>query len=84
MDGVTNRVVDCLSCYYETDGPDDNHQEHEFVSADSRLDMDGELLPIQWYVELCTAAARRSRRLAERVEQRVLDSDVMNDNAVTM
>src|SRR6266481_1442286 len=83
MDGVTNRVADCLSRYYETDGPDDHHQEHEFVSADSQLDLDGELLPIWWYVELCTAAARRSRHLAERVEQRVLDSDVMNDDAVT-
>src|SRR6266481_700406 len=84
MDGVTNRVADCLSRYYETDGPDDHHQEHEFVSADSQLDLDGELLPIWWYVELCTAAARRSRRLAERVEQRVLDSDAMNDDVGTM
>src|SRR6266481_3493717 len=84
VDGVINRVADCLSRYYETDGPDDHHQEHEFVSADSQLDLDGELLPIWWYVELCTAAARRSRRLAERVEQRVLDSDAMNDDVVTV
>src|SRR6266481_5734978 len=53
------------------------------MSADSRLDLDGELLPIQQYVELCTAAARWSRRLAEHVKQRVLDSDVMNDSVVT-
>src|SRR6266481_4874454 len=84
VDGVTNRVVDCLSHYYETDGPDDHHQEHEFVSADSRLDPDGELLPIQQYVELRTAAARRSRRLAEHVEQRVFDSDAMNNDAVAV
>src|SRR6266481_6712496 len=83
VDGVTNQVVDCLSRYYEANGPDDHHQEHEFVSADSQLNPDGELLPIQWYVELRTTAARRSRRLAEHVEQRVLNSDAMNDDAVT-
>ena len=72
--------------------PDDHHQEHEFMSANSQLDPDGELLPIQWYVELlpiqwyvelCTAAARWSCHLAESVEQWVLDSDTMNDGAVT-
>jgi len=30
VDGVMNQVVDCLSHYYETDGPEDNHLDHEF------------------------------------------------------
>ena len=69
MDGVTNRVVDCLTCYYETGGPGNQHLDHEFMSSDMRLDPDGDLLPVQWYVELCTAAARWSHCLAEQVEQ---------------
>ena len=38
----------------------------------------GELLPIQRYVELLSAAARWSRCLAEQMEQRVLDSVQLN------
>src|SRR6266481_4257487 len=48
--GPTNWVADCLSCYYETDGPDDQHPACEFVSADAWLDPDMETLPVQWYV----------------------------------
>src|SRR6266481_6162250 len=36
-------------------------------------------LPVQQYVELCAAAARRSRRLAEKVKQRIVDSEQMNE-----
>src|SRR6266481_3107813 len=79
VDGTSNRVADCLSCYYKSDYPDDKHANHEFVSADARLDPDAELLPVQQYIELHSAVARRSRRLAEQVEQRVLDSNQMND-----
>ena len=58
VDGTTNRVVDCLSCYYETDGPEDKHLGHEFVSADAQLNPDGELLPVQRYIKVHAAAAR--------------------------
>ena len=78
MDGTDNQVADCLSRYYEADGPDDHHPDHDFVSADAKLDPDGELLPVQRYVELRSAAARRSRRLAEQTEQCVLDSIQLN------
>ena len=54
------------------------------MSADSRLDLDGELLPIQQYIELHTAAARWSCHLAEHAKQQVLDSDAMNDDVVTV
>ena len=64
MDGVTNRVADCLSHYYKMDGPGDQHPDHEFMSGDMQLDPDGDLLPIQWYHELHTAVARQSHRLA--------------------
>ena len=55
VDGTDNRVVDCLSRYYEVDGPEDHH---DFVSADVKLNPNRELLPIQQYVELRLAAAR--------------------------
>ena len=78
MDGTDNRVADCLSHYYEADGPEDHHPDHDFVSADTKLDPDGELLPVQCYVELHSAVARRSRRPAEQTEQCVLDSIQLN------
>ena len=39
----------------------------------------GELIPVKRYAEMRTAATRRSIRLAEKIEQRVLDSDQMNN-----
>ena len=78
VDGTDNQVVDCLSRYYEADGPEDYHPDHDFMSADMKLDPDGELLPVQLYVELCSAAARWSRCLAEQTEQRVLNSIQLN------
>jgi len=47
--GDTNQVADCLSHYYENDGPDDHHLDHDFVSADTKLNPDGELVPVQRY-----------------------------------
>ena len=78
MDGDTNRVADCLSRYYENDGPDNHQPDHDFMSADVKLDPDGESIPIKWYAEMHTAATRQSTHLAEKTEQRVLDSDQMN------
>jgi hypothetical protein len=46
VDGVDNKVADCLSHYYENKGPDDNHLDHEFVTADACLDPEGKLQPI--------------------------------------
>jgi len=43
-----------------------------------KLDPDGELLPIQRYAELRSAAARRSHWLAKQTEQRITDSNQMN------
>ena len=79
-------MADCLSRYYESDSPDDHHPDHDFVSADAKLDPDGELVPVQRYTEMHTAATRWSTHLAEKAEQRVLDSDQMNnqvDDSVT-
>ena len=45
MNSMTNRVVDCLSHYYKTDGLEDKHLDHELVSTEARLNLDGELFP---------------------------------------
>ena len=74
-----NHVADCLSWYYENDSPDDHHPDHDFVSADAKLDPDGELIPVKRYAEMHTAATRQSTRLAEKAKQRVLDIDQMNN-----
>ena len=75
---MTNRVADCLSHYYETNWPDETHPAHEFVSADAKLDPEAELLPVWQYIEIRSTVARRSRCLAGRVEQQVLDSAELN------
>ena len=73
-----NQVADCLSRYYKADGPKDHHPDPNFISVDTKLDPDRELLPIQHYIELCSVAARQSHRLAEQTEQCVLGSDQLN------
>ena len=75
-------MADCLSRYYETDWLDETHLAHECVSADVKLDPEAELLPVQQYVEICSAAARRSHRLAGRVEQQVLNSAELNQGTI--
>ena len=37
IDGVDNKVVDCLSHYYENNTLEDNHSENTYVNADIRL-----------------------------------------------
>ena len=58
VDGMTNRVADCLSHYYKTDWPDETHVAHEFVFADAKLNPEAELLPVQQYVEIHSTATR--------------------------
>ena len=43
--GQYNIVADCLSRYYSSDLPGEKHADHQYVSADLRLDPDGEDLP---------------------------------------
>ena len=43
--GQYNIVADCLSRYYSADLPGETHADHLYVSADQRLDPDGDDLP---------------------------------------
>ena len=37
IDGIDNKVADCLSHYYENDTSEDNHSENTYVNVDIRL-----------------------------------------------
>ena len=78
VDGIDNKVVDCLSCYYENDTSEDSHSENTYVNADIRLDPDGKLLPTDRYMELCAAATRWSKWLTERQESRHIEAKILN------
>jgi len=43
--GQYNIVADCLSRYYASDQPGEAHADHQYVSADLRLDPEGDDLP---------------------------------------
>ena len=77
IDGVDNKVADCLSRYYENDTSEDNHLENTYVNADIRLDPDGELLPTDHYTELRVAATRRSKRLTGQQESRHIEAEIL-------
>ena len=78
VDGVDNKVVDCLSCYYENDMSDNNHLENTYVNADIWLDPDGKLLPTDHYMELRAAVTRRSKHLAKRQESHHIEAKILN------
>ena len=78
VDGMDNKVADCLSRYYENDMSEDNHSENTYVNADIRLDSDGELLPTDRYTELRAAATRQSKQLTKQQESRHIEAEILN------
>jgi RNase H-like domain found in reverse transcriptase len=56
IDGVDNKVADCLSCYYAEDSLNESHPDYIYVNTDVHLDPDGELLPMERFVEVRAAA----------------------------
>jgi hypothetical protein len=65
VDGVDNKVGDCLSHYFEYDELDEAHPKSDYVNVDAKLDPEGSLLPLDRYIEICTVAARQSTRLKD-------------------
>lgn len=49
--GMENKVADCLSRYYESDSFDDLRHPYEYVTADIRLDREGDDLPHERFME---------------------------------
>ena len=52
VDGTQNQVADSLSCYYDYNTIEDEYPNCEFVKDDELLDPDGDLAPIQQFVEI--------------------------------
>ena len=44
--------MDALSHYFEYDTIEDKHPDAEFVKADETWDYDGDLVPIEWFIEI--------------------------------
>ncbi|KAJ3502631.1 hypothetical protein NLJ89_g8798 [Agrocybe chaxingu] len=87
--GELNKVADCLSRYYENDTPDDQHEPHEFVNADVRIDRSGEDLPEPRYKELFiedeqlrAMELRRSKRIQEKIEEREREAHELRGKTV--
>ena len=78
VDGVDNKVVDCLSHYYENDMSDDTHLDNTYVNTDIWLDPDGKLLPTDCYMEIHAAVTRWSKCLAERQESCHIEAEILN------
>ncbi|KAG6869510.1 hypothetical protein C0995_002549, partial [Termitomyces sp. Mi166 len=50
--GELNKVVDCLSRYFESDTIDDVHNVYDYVQADKQIDPEGEDLPLHRFHEI--------------------------------
>lgn len=65
--GVSNKVADSLSRYYQSDTADDNHPPYDYVNADVQLDPEGEDLPWNRVTEL-RAMSLRPRPIKEATD----------------
>lgn len=70
--GEENVVADCLSRYHESDIPGELHPRHGYVNADSRLDPEGECLPMDRLEEL--RVMKEGRELKDIVEDRDVEA----------
>ena len=68
-----------MSHYYEYDTIEDEYPNNEFVKVDEIFDPDGDLAPIQQFVEIKNNVVRRSQRLQERTPAVRLESQMLNE-----
>ena len=52
IDGTRNQVADSLSCYDEYDTIEDEYPNSKFIKVDEILDPDGDLAPVQRFIEI--------------------------------
>ena len=69
-------MADSLSRYYEYNTIEGEYPNSEFIKADEILDPDGDLAPIQRFVEIQNHAIRRSQRLQENSYSKTRKSNV--------
>jgi hypothetical protein len=97
--GSSNKVADSLSRYHQSDTPEDKYRPYEYVSADLRLDPEGEDLPWGRIVEIRAISEEipprtlreqtedrdvEARQLAEARRDRETPVDEMQDNDPTI
>ena len=58
---------------------EDEYPNSEFVKADKILVPDGDLAPIQQFIEICNYAIRRLQRLQEKIPAAWLESQMLNE-----
>ena len=68
-----------MSRYYEYDTIEDEYPNSEFIKADEILDPDGDLTPVQRFVEIRSQVIRRSQRLQEKTPTARLESQMLNE-----
>ena len=79
VDGTWNQVADSLSHYYEYNTIEDEYPNSEFIRVDKILDLDRDLAPIQWFIEIWNNVVRRSQRLQEKIPAVRLESQMLNE-----
>ena len=70
--------MDSLSCYYEYDTIEDEYPNSESIKADEILDPDGDLAPVQWFIEIQNDVIRGLQRLQEKIPAVRLESQMLN------
>jgi hypothetical protein len=50
--GKLNKVTDLLLRYYSDDAPEDGHPDHIYVTVDAHLNLEGETLPVEQFIDL--------------------------------
>ncbi|KAG6892005.1 hypothetical protein C0995_006052, partial [Termitomyces sp. Mi166 len=85
--GELNKVVDCLSQYFESDTPNNVHNIYNYVQADKRIDPEGKDSPLHRFhkimekrVEIQAMQAQelcRSKQLKEQKELHDLEAQQM-------
>jgi hypothetical protein len=78
--GVQNKVVDCLSRYYNNDRFNEIHEYHKYVSSDIRLDPNHEDLTELRLLELTGDSSQGqlfARRLRDQNEDRIVKAEQM-------
>ena len=77
--GIQNQVADSLSHYYEYDTIEDEYPNNEFIKVNELLDPDGDLAPIQKFIEIWNNMIRQSQRLQEKISAAWLESQMLNE-----
>ena len=67
-----------MSHYLDYDTIEDKIPTTDFIKADEILNPDGDLVPIERFIEIQTNATRRSRQLQDHTEPAVTESKELN------